>query len=127
MIAVWIGRLDGRRKFEEETKMATTKVRDYAKLARDIKDALGESNITSATHCTTRLRLILKENPSADVTRKIEQMPAVIQVVQAGGQYQIVIGMHAKDVYEHLAGRPGRKSCVKADKRQSRKQEQIKC
>lgn len=84
--------------------MATTKVRDYAKLARDIKDTLGESNITSATHCATRLRLILKENPSADVTKKIEQMPAVIQVVQAGGQYQIVIGMHAKDVYEHLAG-----------------------
>lgn len=39
-----------------------------------------------------------------EVTKKIEQMPAVIQVVQAGGQYQIVIGMHAKDVYEHLAG-----------------------
>jgi PTS system beta-glucosides-specific IIC component len=31
-------------------------------------------------------------------------MPAVIQVVQAGGQYQVVIGTHAKDVYEHLAG-----------------------
>ena len=28
----------------------------------------------------------------------------VIQVIQAGGQYQIVIGTHAKDVYEHLAG-----------------------
>lgn len=39
-----------------------------------------------------------------EVTKKIEQMPAVIQVVQAGGQYQIVIGMHTKDVYEHLAG-----------------------
>lgn len=80
-----------------------TKVRDYAKLAADIKDTLGESNITSATHCATRLRLVLKETPSDAITKKIEQMPAVIQVVQAGGQYQIVIGMHAKDVYENLA------------------------
>lgn len=80
-----------------------TKVRDYAKLAADIKDTIGESNIISATHCATRLRLVLKEKPSDDTTKKIEQMPAVIQVVQAGGQYQIVIGMHAKDVYENLA------------------------
>ncbi len=78
-------------------------VRDYAKLAVDIKNALGESNIVGASHCATRLRLVLKENPSADVTKKIEQMPGVIQVVQAGGQYQVVIGMHAKDVYENLS------------------------
>ncbi len=44
--------------------MATTKVRDYAKLAKGIRDAIGESNITSATHCATRLRLVLKESPS---------------------------------------------------------------
>lgn len=80
------------------------KVRDYAKLAADIKDTIGESNIVTATHCATRLRLVLKENPDESVTKKIEQMPAVIQVIQAGGQYQIVIGTHAKDVYEHLAG-----------------------
>ena len=80
------------------------KVRDYAKLAADIKDTLGESNIVTATHCATRLRLVLKENPDESVTKKIEQMPGVIQVIQAGGQYQIVIGTHAKDVYEHLAG-----------------------
>ena len=78
-------------------------VRDYAKLAANIKDTLGESNIVGASHCATRLRLVLRENPSADVTKKIEQMPGVIQVVQAGGQYQVVIGMHAKDVYENLS------------------------
>lgn len=51
-----------------------------------------------------RRRLVLKENPDESATKKIEQMPGVIQVIQAGGQYQIVIGTHAKDVYEHLAG-----------------------
>lgn len=79
-------------------------VRDYGKLAADIKDAIGESNIVSATHCATRLRLVLKETPDASVTKKIEQMPGVIQVAQGAGQYQVVIGTHAKDVYEHLAG-----------------------
>lgn len=78
-------------------------VRDYGKLARDIKDAVGESNIVSAAHCATRLRLVLKENPSAEVTKQISAMPAVIQVVEKGGQYQIVIGTHAKDVYNELA------------------------
>ena len=78
-------------------------VRDYAKLAADIKDTLGESNIVGATHCATRLRLILKDTPPDATTKKIEQMAGVIQVVQAGGQYQVVIGMHAKDVYENLS------------------------
>lgn len=82
--------------------MASTKVRDYARLAADIKEQVGESNIISAAHCATRLRLVLKESPSAEVTRRISEMPAVIQVVEKGGQYQIVIGTHAKDVYEEL-------------------------
>lgn len=82
--------------------MAQGKVRDYGKLACDIKDAVGESNIVSAAHCATRLRLVLKESPSEKVTKEISGMPAVIQVVEKGGQYQIVIGTHAKDVYNEL-------------------------
>lgn len=89
--------------WEKEDIMASSKVRDYARLARDIKDAVGESNIISAAHCATRLRLVLKETPAEEVTKKISAMPAVIQVVEKGGQYQIVIGTHAKDVYEELA------------------------
>ena len=73
-------------------------VRDYAKLARDIMELVREENIISAAHCATRLRLVLKQQPSADVTAQISAMPAVIQVVEKGGQYQIVIGTHAKDV-----------------------------
>lgn len=77
-------------------------IRDYAKLARDIMELVGGENIISAAHCATRLRLVLKQTPSAEVTAKISGMPAVIQVVEKGGQYQIVIGTHAKDVYEAL-------------------------
>lgn len=78
-------------------------VRDYAKLAAGIKDAIGEKNIITATHCATRLRFVLKESPSQEVTKKISEMPAVIQVMEKGGQYQVVIGTHAKDVYAELA------------------------
>lgn len=78
-------------------------VRDYAKLAKDIKEAIGAENIVNATHCATRLRLILKESPSAEVTSQISGMAGVIQVTENGGQYQIVIGTHAKDVYQELA------------------------
>ncbi len=78
------------------------KVRDYDKLAKDILAAVGETNVISAAHCATRLRLVLRQTPSAEVTKEISAMPAVIQVVEKGGQYQIVIGTHAKDVYEGL-------------------------
>ena len=44
----------------------------------------------------------MKESPSAEVTKQISSMPAVIQVVEKGGQYQVVIGTHAKDVYNEL-------------------------
>ena len=61
------------------------------------------TNILSATHCATRLRLVLRETPSDEVTKQISEMPAVIKVMESGGQYQVVIGTHAKDVYEALA------------------------
>lgn len=43
-----------------------TKIRDYTKLAADICDAVAKDNIISAANCATRLRLVLKEVPSAD-------------------------------------------------------------
>lgn len=50
----------------------TTKVRDYRKLAADIKDTIGEENFQSVTHCATRLRLVLKNPLDAAATKKIE-------------------------------------------------------
>lgn len=75
-------------------------IRDYAKLARDIiKTVGGENNIANVGRCATRLRLVLKETP-AGAKEKIESMPAVITVVEKGGQFQIVIGTHVGDVFE---------------------------
>lgn len=76
-------------------------VRDYNKLAADIIEAVGgDSNIVNVTHCATRLRLVLKETPT-DANEKVAGMPGVITVVENSGQFQVVIGTHAKDVHAH--------------------------
>lgn len=78
-------------------------IRNYSKLARDIIVAVGgEENITNVSRCTTRLRLVLKETPK-DAKEKISSMPAVITVVERGGQFQIVIGTHVGEVFDVIA------------------------
>lgn len=75
---------------------------NYATLARDILDKVGgEHNVVSATHCATRLRLKLKDEAKAD-KQAISKLPGVITVMQAGGQYQVVIGNNVPKVYEEL-------------------------
>ncbi|KML05510.1 PTS beta-glucoside transporter subunit IIABC [Bacillus stratosphericus] len=80
-----------------------SKVRDYQKLAEDILEAVGgEENVVSAARCATRLRLVLKRsNPKAK--EAINAMPGVITVVENGGQFQVVIGQHVGEVYEHFS------------------------
>ena len=77
--------------------------RDWNKLAHDIVEEVGgEENITSVTHCITRLRFRLKDESKAD-DKKIGQLEGVIQVMHASGQYQVVIGNHVTDVYDVVA------------------------
>lgn len=80
-----------------------TKIRDYKKLASDIIRIVGgEENISNATRCATRLRLVLKETPQ-NAKKTVEQLPGVITVVETGGQFQVVIGNHVGDVYGYVA------------------------
>jgi len=51
----------------------------------------GKENVRSVTHCITRVRFYLKDNNKAK-TDIISNLDGVIDVVQAGGQYQVVIG-----------------------------------
>lgn len=75
---------------------------DYRSLAGDILQGVGgEKNIASATHCATRLRLKLRDESKADTTA-IGKLPGVITVMQAGGQYQVVIGDNVPTVYAEL-------------------------
>lgn len=75
------------------------KIRDYTKLAQDIIELTGgEENISSVTHCATRLRLVLVNTPK-EANKKISALPGVVSVVEKGGQFQVVIGTHVTDVY----------------------------
>ena len=72
---------------------------DYSITAKEIvKELGGDENIVNVTHCATRLRFILKDESVVDGA-KVAKIPGVITTVQAGGQYQIVIGNHVSDAY----------------------------
>ncbi|MCF4007705.1 beta-glucoside-specific PTS transporter subunit IIABC [Corynebacterium uropygiale] len=78
------------------------KIRDYPKLASQILEIVGgEQNIHNATHCATRLRLVLKETP-AGAKEKVADLPGVITVIENSGQFQVVIGAHVSEVYDAL-------------------------
>lgn len=73
--------------------------KDYTDLAADIVAHVGgKENISSLKHCVTRLRFGLKDESKAD-TDYLKARDGVVTVVQAGGQYQVVIGNHVPDVY----------------------------
>lgn len=73
---------------------------DYTDLAKDIvANVGGKDNVKNVRHCITRLRFQLKDEGKAD-TEYLKKRDGVVTVVQAGGQYQVVIGNHVPDVYE---------------------------
>lgn len=75
---------------------------DYRITAKElVKELGGNSNINKVTHCATRLRFILKDESKIDSDR-VKKIPGVITVVQAGGQYQVVIGNHVKDAFDFV-------------------------
>lgn len=75
---------------------------DYRSLAAGIvQEVGGEDNIASATHCATRLRLKLRDDSKADKAA-VEKLPGVITVMQAGGQFQVVVGNDVPTVHAEL-------------------------
>ncbi|SIO96545.1 PTS transporter subunit EIIC [Vibrio spartinae] len=74
----------------------------YEKLASEIVEAVGgAANINSLVHCATRLRFKLV-NVSAANRESLQDNPAVIAVVESGGQFQVVIGNHVGDVFSAI-------------------------
>ena len=71
----------------------------YENLAREIVSNVGgRENISSLTHCITRLRFKLKDESKAN-DEIIKDMDGVVTVMKSGGQYQVVIGNHVPEVY----------------------------
>ena len=77
---------------------------DYKKTATEIVQNIGgRENISSLTHCITRVRFKLKDNSkaSAEAVKKID---GVINVIEQGGQFQVVIGNEVEDVFNAVEG-----------------------
>ena len=73
--------------------------KNCSELAKDIVTHVGgKDNVLDLRHCATRLRFRLKDTGKAD-TDYLKAREGVITVVEAGGQYQVVIGNQVPEVY----------------------------
>lgn len=71
----------------------------YENLAKEIvRNVGGKENVSSLTHCITRLRFKLKDESKAN-DEVLKNMEGIVTVMKSGGQYQVVIGNHVPDVY----------------------------
>lgn len=76
---------------------------DYAECARGIHEALGgRSNLVSAAHCATRLRLVTVDHSKVDM-EKLENTAGIQGVFHSEGQLHLIIGTGAvHKVYEEF-------------------------
>ena len=76
--------------------------KNYKKTAEEILDSVGgKENVQNVVHCATRLRFHLKSSNKANKI-ETEKINEVLQVVESGGQYQVVIGNTVGDIYDQL-------------------------
>lgn len=72
---------------------------DFRKVASElIKLSGGTSNITNVTHCSTRLRFIIKDKSAVDVDA-IKKCEGVLGVVFTTDELQMVFGKNVIPVY----------------------------
>lgn len=80
---------------------------DNKKIAQEVLEAVGgKDNVTSATHCMTRLRLTLKDLglPNDEAIKSIN---GVLGAQKVGGQYQVIIGQNVPKVYNEFCNMTG--------------------
>lgn len=81
--------------------------KDYTQLAREIVQAVGgKENIISVTNCMTRLRFVLKDDTIPD-KEAVSAIQDVKGVMNQGGQYQVIIGMHVSEVVKDVKKEAG--------------------
>lgn len=80
---------------------------DFKELAAIIIENIGgKGNVKSVVHCATRLRFTLHNDASAK-TDVLTKTKGILSVVNAGGQYQIVIGPDVPQLYEEVLAQGG--------------------
>ncbi len=89
---------------------------DYTKCAREIYETLGgRSNLVSAAHCATRLRLVTVDNSKIDM-KKLENVDGVKGVFSNNGQLQLIIGTGTVNkVYEEFLKVSGMTAATKEE------------
>lgn len=101
--------------------------KNYDELAQDIVRQIGgPENILSLTHCVTRLRFKLADEGKAN-TEEIKNIKGVMTVVQAGGQYQVVIGNDVDYAYAAVGRIPGIQLGGEAAAKEIKAPEEEKC
>ena len=74
--------------------------KDFKQLATDITElAGGKENISSVSHCMTRLRMQVKNIDKVD-QQAISNLDGVLGVTYQGGQFQVIIGKDLLNVYD---------------------------
>lgn len=92
---------------QDEQPAAAVAPLSQDQLAAAIIDGVGGAeNIRNHTHCITRLRFNLKDESQAR-TEYLQGLDGVIEIIRAGGQYQVVIGPGVEDLYDTLAAQLG--------------------
>lgn len=85
---------------KESSEDSSDKKLSYDELATFIiKNVGGKDNINNLIHCITRLRFYLKDESKAN-DDILKNQRGILDVMHAGGQYQVVIGNEVTNVYD---------------------------
>lgn len=76
---------------------------DYNDISNKIVELCGgNNNVSSVTHCSTRLRLFIKDKSKVN-TDKIQELKPVIGVVFSGEELQIVLAQNLIPIYDEVS------------------------
>ena len=89
---------------------------DYRKCAQEIADNIGGgSNVISAAHCATRLRLVIADNSKVN-KQALENVDGVKGMFESNGQLQLIIGTGTVNkVYDEFLSVTGVSAASKDD------------
>lgn len=93
---------------------------DYAEAAREVLEAIGgSSNIVSAAHCATRLRLVIADDSKIDKA-KLDDVVGAKGNFQAAGQLQVIFGTGTVDkVFDEFIKQAGITAASKAEAKEA--------
>ena len=98
---------------------------DYRKAAQGVLDNIGGAeNVTSAAHCATRLRLVIKDNSKVNKDA-VENVEGVKGCFEASGQLQIIFGTGTVDkVFDEFIAISGVEAGTKESAKEAAAQKQ---